>query len=151
MCASKSNARPTRTKKKNSGCGENCNLFCYKGAGETRACFILIPPRRRAEKVSFVALTKRGVLSVIFNFDIAVNLVSAQAAGAHTFVPCDKSMQKRTCAGSPKVQELPPKFEGGFYLLPFPHSFKGINHYLSVIALRFSSVPFHGSFPNISI
>ena len=113
-------------------------LFLFRRGGELK-------------KVSFVALAKRGVLSVGFSFNITANLVSAQAAGAHTFVPCDKSMQKRTCAGSPKVQELPPKFEGDFYLLPFPHSFKGINHCLSVIALRFSSVPFHGSFPNISV
>ena len=68
-------------------------------------------------------LTKRGVLSVIFNFNIAVNLVSAQAAGAHTFVPCDKSMQKRTCAGSPKEVKLPSPFVLTFSFLLFLRTF----------------------------
>ena len=78
----KKNARAASAiKMQNYGRGENCDLFCYKGAGETRASFIFIPPRRRAEKVSFVALAKRGVLSVIFSFDIIFSLACPRRTG----------------------------------------------------------------------
>ena len=42
------------------------------------------------------SLTKRLASSFKLSFYVKVSLVSAQAAGAHTFVPSDKSKQKRS-------------------------------------------------------
>ena len=64
---------------------------CGRGATATVKSF----PFSVSEAVS-LPMTKRGVLSVGFSFNITANLVSAHATGALTFVPSDKSKQKRS-------------------------------------------------------
>ena len=58
---------------------------------------------------------------------VMVSFVSTQAVGAHTFVVCDKSMQKHAFLIGPKVEKSPPKSVGiDFHSTISAHLFRNL-------------------------